>query len=216
MADQTWTGNWIAERIESRSGVDDVEVVETQVLRVTRTDHPPMIVGTLSSPRVGASDLYSVFEQSQDVELVVNIPKESFWTGEAIDLLRDRAIAFGGMGDLHRAIDQPFVRSYRNPEYDFVLRGFKQHTKVESVKRLHDRLFLLKRFGLPDVTVVVLNEYELVADHIRTARDRYGGFTDVLISNPNGSPTTGATRVASDLGADIYKWGEFLGRLNRR
>ena len=63
---------------------------------------------------------------------------------------------------------------------------------------------------------MLLNEYDLTADNVRNARDRYGGFSDILMTNPNGRATSAAEQAAESMGAQIYKWGEFLGRLNRR
>ena len=68
---------------------------------------------------------------------------------------------------------------------------------------------------LDDVVVVLANEYELTADHVRTARDRYGPFTDILITNPNGEPTSSSMQAAESMGAHVFKWGAFLSRLNR-
>ena len=67
-----------------------------------------------------------------------------------------------------------------------------------------------------DLDVVLLNEYELAADHVRTARDRYGAFKDILITNPNGKATSSALEAAEFIGAHIYTWREFLGRLNKK
>jgi hypothetical protein len=62
----------------------------------------------------------------------------------------------------------------------------------------------------------MLNEYELTADHVRTARSRYGAFDAILINNPNGKATSAASDVAKGLRVGIFMWREFLGRLNRR
>jgi hypothetical protein len=61
----------------------------------------------------------------------------------------------------------------------------------------------------------MLNEYELTADHVRTAKSQYGIFDTVLLNDPNGKPTSSALQVAENMGIEILKWREFLGRLNR-
>jgi hypothetical protein len=61
---------------------------------------------------------------------------------------------------------------------------------------------------------LLLNEYELSADHVRTARDRYGTFNAIL--KTNGRITEAAIAAANSMGATIYMWGQLLGRLNRK
>jgi hypothetical protein len=120
------------------------------------------------------------------------------------------------MADLKRAVNIPDVSSYVSPEFRFVERGLSQHSRVEGYERLADRQYLIKRDRLDDVTVVFLHEYELTADSLRTARSRYGIFDMAVITDPNGDPTSSALRVADTLGCRIYKWGEFMGALNRK
>lgn len=103
-----------------------------------------------------------------------------------------------------------------NKEYGFVERGLQQHTEVTNLIRLYDRKYVVKRRRHNDVAVVLLNEYDLTADHVRTARERYGEFSDVLMTNPNGRASSAAELAAESMGAIIFKWGQFLGRLNRK
>jgi hypothetical protein len=114
-----------------------------------------------------------------------------------------------------RAVRCEDVRVYVRPEFHFVDRGLQQHNRVTNFEREADRVYLIHRLGLPDLRFVMLNEYELTGDHIRVARDRYGAFDMVLLNNPNGSATTEAKRLGETMGIDIFKWAQFLGRLNR-
>jgi hypothetical protein len=98
----------------------------------------------------------------------------------------------------------------------FVERGLCQHDRVLSFDRIFDRLYQIRRKGLPEITVAMLNEYELTADHLRTARDRYGQFSVAVITNPNGQATSSAEEAAETLGVEILKWRPFFGRLNKK
>ena len=86
-------------------------------------------------------------------------------------------------------------------------RGLRQHTRVRILERVHDRKYIIGRYGLDDVVVVLANEYELTADHIRTARDRYGPFTDILITNSNGDPTSSAIKSCQIAGSQRIQVG---------
>jgi hypothetical protein len=114
------------------------------------------------------------------------------------------------------AVSDENVREHVKREYVFVERGLIQHNRVSRLEREFDRVYLVHRTGLDPLRFVMLNEYELTADHIRSARSRYGAFDAVLMTNPNGEPTGDAEGVAKDIGVGIFKWREFLGRLNRK
>lgn len=88
------------------------------------------------------------------------------------------AAAIGTLGELIRASsrDEP-IHTYRNKEYGFFERAFRQHTGVREVTRLYDRLYQLhRRRGLSDFTVVLVDVYDVSAEDIRHVRDLYGRF----------------------------------------
>jgi hypothetical protein len=78
------------------------------------------------------------------------------------------------------------------------------------------RLVVQRRKGLDPVTVLILNDYELTADHVRNGIERYGAFEAIVRSNPNGRTTDAAYQAAADSGIKIFTWGEFFGQLNRK
>jgi hypothetical protein len=128
-----------------------------------------------------------------------------------------RGVAFGGISDLMSAIarDVENVRSYTRREYEFVERGLMQHSRASGLERKFDRVYVIHRHDLAPLRFVMLNEYELTGDHLRTAWARDGAFDAVLINDPNGTATSGALEIAKDLKIRVFKWREFLGRLNR-
>ena len=210
-----WTGEWVAGRLRDHDEVVRVDLQTPQVLRIFRKKHCNFLAGTIASQRVEPATLRGLLDGSFRVEFIANIPPESFWTGEAIEFAAAHSAAFGGMGDLFSAVAMPNVSDYEKKEFAFVERGLRQHTKVVDLKRVHDRKYLVKRSGRRDVAVVLVNEYDLGADHVRTARDRYGQFMVVLMTNPNGRPTSEAHQAANSMGARIFMWGKFLSELAR-
>ncbi len=211
----SWTGNWVAEKLQSHREVVSTSLVTPNHVHVSRVEHEPILVGATAASRLDAPILRSVIDNHHDVGFVVNIPKESYIAGDAIALSSQRSIPVGGMGDLMRAISLFDVSSYVSPESKFVERGIAQHDRVRDYEQLADRLYRIERNGLVDVRVAFLNEYELTADHIRTARSRYGTFRMAVITNPNGKATSAAEAAAQSMGCQVYKWGPFLGALNR-
>jgi hypothetical protein len=211
-----WTGAWVANRLKGHTEVQAVEILEPQLLRLARNKHGTFLTVTIAEPRVEPSSFEHLLDSSPAIEFVVNIPKESFWTGAAIECASRRSVGWGGLRDLYSAIALPEPCLYVRKEFEFVERGLRQHKTVSSLDRVYDRKYVVRRLGLEDVTVVILNEYELTADHVRTARGRYGPFDAILITDPNGGPTSSARGAAESIGASIYKWGEFLSSLGKR
>ena len=209
-----WTGSFVARSVKRHKNVEDVELLTPQVVKVVRKEDPPFLAGTIASERVERHTIEHLVRGDFKIDFIANVPKESIWTGEAIDLATSQSVAFGGLGDLLSAVALSDVRSYEKKEFGFVERGLRQHSRVQGFKRIYDRLYIVNRRNLPGVTVVLLNEYELTADHIRTARDRYGEFSDILITNPNGNPTSSAKLAADSMGAKIHVWGGFMSRLH--
>ncbi len=210
------TTEWVADYLRKAGKVSKVEVISDQVLRVARSNYDPFVAGIVSLKCVGEDDVRPLVTPQLGIEIIANVPKESYWTGGAIRLAQDNNIATGSYGDLLRVIDVEDVRTFQPKETEFVERGLRQHDRILSFDRVHDRLYRVSRKGLPDLTVAMLNEYELTADHLRTARDRYGQFSVAVITDPNGRATSSAEEVAETLGVEILKWAPFFGRLNKK
>ena len=210
-----WTGVWVAKKMRAHEKVEEIVIIEPQILRVIRKEHGPVVVGTISAERVDASVIEPLLSTA-GISFIVNVPKESFVTGDALELARRSSVVIGGLGDLMRALAVPNVQRYVNPEFSFIERGLKQHSQVESIERVADRRYTISRRKLDDLDAVFLNEYELTADHVRTARERYGACANIVITNPNGRATSSAQRAAESMGCEIFMWGEFFGRLNKQ
>jgi len=210
------TSEWVAGNLRKAKDVSKVEVLSDQVLRVSRSKYDPFVAGIVSAKCVEADTVRTLVKSEPGVEIIANVPKESYWTGGALRLAHDNNIATGAYGDLLRVIDLQDVRAFQPKETEFVERGLRQHDRISSFERVHDRLYRISRNGLPDLTVAMLNEYEVTADHLRTARDRYGQFSVAVITNPNGQATSSAEEAAQTMGVEILKWGPFFGRLNKK
>jgi hypothetical protein len=201
---------------KTHTEVQEGRLLAPQVLHISRVNYRPFIAGTISTPRVESSSFSELINSSYKIEFIANISRESYWTGQAIEYAAEHSIAFGGLGDLFSAVNfrEPYL--YVNKEFEFVERSLLQHTKVTTIDRIHDRKYVVNRQSLKSITVVLLNEYELTADRVRTARSRYGPFEAIVVTNPNARPTSLAIEAAASMDVRIYKWGQFLSRLNKR
>lgn len=212
---QAETTNWVAENLRTAGRVTQVDVLDDGVLRVEREEFGPFVAGIVSRTAVALADIKDLVGSKHDVEIIVNVPKESFWYGSALDLAELNNIATGQYGDLLRAIGEEDVRELIAKDRIFVERSLRQHSRVSGFERSFDKVYVLSRTGLSKLTAAMINEYELTAEHLRTARDRYGEFDVAVCTNPNGTITSSAHKAADSMGVDVLKWGGFLGRINR-
>ena len=205
--------HWLARRLESLDNVKLASALEPQVLEVERKKYADTVVGVVSAARVTRDTIAGLVEKPHDLEFIVNVPKEGFWTGEALDFAESRGSAAGGVSELYSAMNARSVSAFTPPEYAFFKRIMGQHSNVSGIERFADRKYIVETLDGRNVAVVLLNEYELSADRVRTAREWYWPFNAILATNPNGRPTSEADDAASSMGVRIFKLRQFMGML---
>ncbi len=213
--EDAWTGRWVAAKLEEHKKFTAVSAISSNRVRILRTIGDEHEVATMSLPRVNESDLLDILTLEAGVSFVVNIPRDAYYEGKTLELAKNKKIVLGYLGDLFRAMELEQPRTYVNPEVKFILRGLEQHSRVSSVRRLDDRRYRMERLGLSSVIVLALHDYDLSADSIRNAIDKYGHCDAILAANPNCRLTTLAYEVVENSGVQVYKWGELLKALNR-
>jgi hypothetical protein len=90
----------------------------------------------------------------------------------------------GNVGGSHsRFPRRPRVR-HRNKQFIFLSEASASTSSVEDVTRLCDRLYRVhRRRGLADLTVVLVDAYDMLAEDVRHAYDLYGAF-DLAVKIP--------------------------------
>jgi hypothetical protein len=214
--DDAWSGKWVAQKITKHENVKAVDIVSSNEIHVERKTGSSVNVATMSLDRVDEESVAALLMDKQDIDFVINIPKAAYVVGNTYALAEEQNFGFGGLGDLFVALRSDSPRAYVNREFEFVLRSLRQHKMVSEVTRLDDRRLLVQRKGLHPVSVLILNDYELTAEHIRHGIERYGEFQAIARSNPNSRVTEAAAAAADESGIRIFSWKEFLGYLNRK
>ena len=207
--------DWAAKRLAEHSQVVAAEPRGDSLIDITRKGYESFCTAILKEPLVIAEILESMYSSDIEVQFVANIPKDGIWKGDAIEFAHHHNWGWGGFGDLMSAINEESVSGFQKKEYAFCERCIKQHTRVQNYERIFDRVFKISRKALPDIKVALAYEYELTAEHVRSAVEKYGEFSLIAKTNPNGNVTGNAQKVAKNLGIEVLEWGEFLGRLNR-
>lgn len=203
--------DWVSQQIEKNDNIKSLKI-DGDTLRIVRKKGESLNVSVVSCKRLTSTDVEHI--DTTKIDFVLNIPKDAFISGSVIDSLEYRNIAVGGLGDLHRVLNQEFNWPYQNPGIEFIMRGLEQHRKVAAVKRLDSKRYKIDRIALSTVIILALNDYELSTEAVRNGKQVYGEFHSILASHPYARISSSAHSVASDLGISIHTWKELLGKLN--
>jgi hypothetical protein len=210
-----WTAAWTAEKVAGHHQVLTAKTVSGNALRIlTKRRKAGILIATFSVDVVERKDLERVHTGS-DVEFVMSVPKGAVFRFSAIAYAEANSFGLGGLSDLYVAINENSFREYISKETRFILRGLRQHTMVQNVARITDRLYEVHRYGgLGSARVLALNEYDLTAEAVRTGIERHGECDLILTSNPNCRPSSESIQAATSAGVRVLKWAELLGALN--
>ena len=185
------------------------------MVEVERKERASFLLGVTSVRLVTYEIVGPFLLGNRRPRFVVNIPKEAVWTGGAIKPLQASSIAFGGMGDLQRAVRENDPGDYVFKEYAYVERRLQQHRLVTNIERLYDRVWRVRRGPGSTLDVAISNEYDLTADEVRTAYDRHAPFDILFHTNTMGRITTEAHAAAQELGIDLVTSGKLFERLGQ-
>lgn len=207
--------NWCIKNIQEHDKVTEVEKVSEDTFRVKVVDGigDGFLILTRSEEFSTVSSLDSIVIGSFDFFL--NIKKDAHISGELLTLASLYNFAIGDLSDLYRALQEEQISNYINPNIAYIIRALKQHNRVESFYRLDNCRFRIKRKGLADVTIIALNNYDLTADIVRSAIEKYEKFDAIFTSNPNCQRAKSCEIVAADAELKILSFGELMGALHR-
>lgn len=209
----TWSAGWVSEKI-SHNKVSSAIVVGPNLIAIKLVGvDAPLKVATISVDPVTITDLREVLIDDS-VEFVMNTKKDALITGEAIEFAENKNFGLGTFGDLYAAINWQDLRNYISNDMQFVFLGLKQHTHVESVKRLNNKVYQVTTRALPQATILVLNDYDLTAASVRNGLGKFGRCDIILTSNPYCRTSPESRDAAESCGVRVLSWKQLLGALS--
>jgi hypothetical protein len=149
------------------------------------------------------------------VDFAVNIHSGGKFDDDAIPAAVEMGFAIGNMGDLRRALALDNPSSYIPPQAEFILRGLRQHSAVESYERIGTNKYRFKGKHWPTLIMIDLNDYELTSEAVRHALDENAPFDLIVATNANRGPLPAAVEVARYAGKRLVTWREFYSDLNK-
>lgn len=210
----SWTGKWCQEKLIDHDKIASIDLINGNRFSVTLKTGQTLHIATLSVSKITLIEVKAILN-NQGIDFILNVSKEPYITRKSLEYAESNDFAIGGLGDAMRGFKEGGFQNYLNPEIKFIMRGLRQHTRVVNVVRLDNRRFEIERNGHPSVKILALNEYDLLAEHVRNALDQFPKFDAILKSNPNGKITTKAITAADAAGMKIFDWGGLLSALKK-
>lgn len=206
--------DFLKNKLKDFDSAQEISSVSQNLINIKRKKGVEFSAFTMSLINIDYNTVKEICGSHPNISFIVNIKKQYNLSGEAMKYLSSRRISFGGLGDFMRFCNQKDNNEIEDKDFTFVARGLRQHDKVSSVERIDNRRLRINRIGLPEVVAIMINDYDITAESVRSAKDLYRDFRVVIKTNPNGQITNEAENVAASLNVDICKWGIFLGKLN--
>ena len=206
--------NWVADKLAAKEGLEIVDRTPEDFLVVRSKDDYTILVAVLGVLNViRLSDVKPLFDGATEPQFVVNVPSKTLWSGAAIDRIHAASAAFGTLGEVSRAAHTADAGSYRDKDMGFFINAMKQHSNVSSVSYVYEAVFQADRKIGASLIVAVIDAYNMSAEDVRNARDRFGHFDVVVKSSSHGSITNQAEAAAKSMGAHALTFGELMGWL---
>lgn len=205
---------WCFNKLESHDKVSMLEEVSASLYKVTTAEGQEFIVFAKSEETSSVSSVTGV--DLSNLDFFLNIAKQAYIDGGLVQLASNFSFGIGDLSDLLRALNRDNISNYVTQDIEYVMENLPQHTQVINLERLDYRRFKIHRLNLPSVTILVLNDYELTVDAVRSGIRKYGKFDAILSSNPNRRPLTTTCQTAvNSARLQVFSWRELFGHLNK-
>lgn len=211
--------DWIAEKLQDGDRTEATPQ-DASVVFVRRKDKPDALIGVVPTTRgdpkpiITRATAKAVYDQNSDIAMLVAIPRDARWSGDAIRWLEQKGIAFGGVGDLMSAVNHDDdISTHRNKTFAFVDDGIRRHSRVKDVEWQSNKVLDVRLDNGKTVRVALEDAYDITMDVARQAGRLHGNFDVLLKTNPNGSISSNGADSIAMLGFQTLKWGELFQHL---
>lgn len=206
--------DWVEAHVDDQSGYKVVGRTAEDFLKIDDGKGNTGTVAVIGAkPMVEAADVAPVLAMATKPDFIINVPSSSIWTGDAIALAQGVPAGFGTFGDLGKAVRKGDLTGYRNKEFAFFEDAIGQHTNVRQVSRPYESAFVAHRRRGDDLTIALIDAYNLSAEDVRNARKKIGAFDIALKMSSYGKVTDAARNAAESIGAEAMIFGDLMRRL---
>lgn len=196
--------DWVANKISEGSDLKVLDRTPENFLTVVAVgkshSFPVAVIGVKGV--INPVHIEPLFSGLTKPEFVVNIPSKTLWSGAAISIIHSAPAAFGSLGELIKAAHMEAPSEYRNKEWGFFQNAISQHSNVSRVARLYDAVFEAHLYDGECRIIALVDAYNMSAEDVRNALDRFGKFDVALKMSSYGSITNAAVDAAASIGAE--------------
>jgi hypothetical protein len=208
--------DWVAGKISSEDGVEVVGRTSEDFLIVRPHDgssFPLAVIGVKDV--IQREHIEPIISGENKPMFVVNVPSKALWSGTAISLVHAAPAAFGTLGELSKAARLEVVSEYRNKTREFFYRAIRQHSNVYQVSLVYEAVVEAHRVRNGNLIIALVDAYNMSAEDVRNARDRFGTFDIAVKTSSYGSVTSEAEEAAASFGAEALTFKGLMQRLSR-
>ena len=211
------TADWVASRLVENDRLTIAGRTPEDFLLVRRNNGAVFPVAALGMRSlIERSHVEPLFTAKLVPKLIINVPTATPWSGSAIDLAHANGAAFGALGDVARAAAMDDPGSFRNKSMEFIIESMRQHNNVDRVSYILDSKFRVELSSGHEVSIAVIDAYNMSAEDVRNARKRVGPFDVVVKSTSYGSVSDQAESAARSMGAQALMFGGLMSWLWKR
>ncbi|SDG43730.1 hypothetical protein SAMN04487996_118192 [Dyadobacter soli] len=206
---------WLTEKLSDKENFSSVKIDDCGIMNISRIEGPKLRLIGSSLEIFTLNDVVNLADLDH-IDFILHVHKDPFIYGEVFEYLDSKRKVVGGYGDVFRIVERHHNWPYLPKDVQFIKRGLEQHDKVKNVRRLDTKRYEVSRYGLETVTIVAVDDYDIVAESIRSTLDKYKKFDAVFKANPYGKISSSAYNLARNLNIKVLRWSELLGQLNNK
>lgn len=219
MSLQSWVAKVLVEDDDFSVRVaNTAAVVGTHELRVTRPAKSDVVVycaDASDTELFTPGDFDAAIAEVPNLEFVVVVKRVI--AAETYAHADEAGIPIGGVGSLRSALSLDNVSRFRGREDTYVRSRLDVNASVAGYRRLGPTTYEIHRTGeLRNLTVSMIEPYELTADHAYALLNKHAGITldAIVTTNPNCRGFSAATLSAvANAGTTILTFSDFLDSL---
>ena len=213
--EDTWSGNFVERALLEHEGAEKVERVGTNRIRVARRHGRRAVdILTVDISELDVQDVEQLISDAPGVTGIVNVRRDSRYTGRAKAFARSRGCGLFTMRELMGAVNDVDFAAYERSSLEYVKRALPQHSKVLRVDQIDQEQFEVVRDGLPPIRFVTADIYILGVADVRDLLAKFPGIGAVIKTNPNGEYSDEAKEAARSAAVGLFTFSEFMGALN--
>lgn len=211
----TYLTDWFARTIQQDARIASARPEANGWVSLRRHSGPEVTVVPLGDVDHADVDLVEeVLEQGVPTVILV-IPARAHYAWAARELAERQGSVVFNSRQFKGALNLEDPRQYTDPQVAYGTSRIRQQPGVDDLTMVCENLFEVRRTGHSPLLVAADYQYEFSEEALVEAIARHPDAQVIYNANPNGRPTTAASRYAKQVGIEVLGIGGLLRRIGR-